>query len=462
MQRDYAIAAKSLERNMLQGVPRREGVEMVDRYPHERRLFATAVILAALFWAGLALLLEATANRYLLAVGFDYVAVSLTVFIILAYLVAYIRKARLVAYLRGNAVEISSNQHPDLHARLKAVSRRLQSSETPTAYLFQNPEIPDCFSVRFGRRRFLALNGEVIGALTDRQGAIDFVMGHELGRISDRHGRWMPFIFPSMVLPLLGPAYARAKVYSYDRHGISACKAKVDAAFALAMVASGSRRWKSFNIAQFAGQGGASSGFWMAVNELSSPMPWLSKRVAHLRAIATNSDAFIRRRNPLAYLAALFVPHLGTHPWSGFLRLLLVGLWVAVVLHTSALAYQQFAKAGVLQFVTSRFAEIRLREKPAATPTSEVANPYSRLDVDLRSLGEFARAHRTKESDIPCDFSNTATPKLNYRWERYAFSCNEPVVFTVIERGEFEPGRLSHMRSYNWQKRRLIVGPSGR
>ena len=120
-------------------------------------------------------------------------------------------------------------------------------AETPDTYLFQNPEIPDCFSVRFRGQNFLALNGEVVGTLTERQGAIDFVMGHEIGRINDHHARWIPFIFPAMVLPLLGPAYARAKVYSYDRYGIAACKAKVDAAFALAVVASGSRRWKSFN-----------------------------------------------------------------------------------------------------------------------------------------------------------------------------------------------------------------------
>jgi Zn-dependent protease with chaperone function len=416
-------------------------------------------MLSALFWVSLALLLKAAADHYLLSLGFDYVAASLALLIILAYLALLLRKARLVAYLRGNAVEIGLNQHPDLHSRLKAVCKRLQVDEIPDAYLFQNPEIPDCFSVRFRGQSFLALNGEVVGALTERQGAIDFVMGHEIGRINDRHERWIPFIFPTMVLPLLGPAYARAKVYSYDRYGIAACKAKVDAAFALAVVASGSRRWKSFNISQFASQSSASSGFWMALNELSSPVPWLSKRVAHLRAIATSSATFIPRRNPLAHLAAMFVPHLGVHPWSGFWRLLLIVLWMAVVPHAVVVGYQQLQGSGIIDHFAPRFTALPSKAKTAPR-RAEAETPYARLDADLRQLGELARARRRAAGDIPCDIGNTASLTLNYRWQRYAYSCSEPVVYTAVERGEFEPGRPAHVRKYDWEHRRIVLGPA--
>ena len=434
----------------------------VDHYPHQRRLFAVALILAVLFWVSLALFLKAAADHYVLTFGFDYVyvAASLALLIILAYLALLLRKARLVAYLRGNAVEIGANQHPDLHSRLKAVCKRLQVAETPDTYLFQNPEIPDCFSVRFRGQSFLALNGEVVGTLTERQGAIDFVMGHEIGRINDRHARWIPFIFPTMVLPLLGPAYARAKVYSYDRYGIAACKAKVDAAFALAVVASGSRRWKSFNISQFASQSSAGSGFWMALNELGSPVPWLSKRVAHLRAIATSSATFIPRRNPLAYLAAMFIPHLGARPWSGFWRLLLFILWIAVVPHAVILGYQQLQQSGIIHDFALRFATPRSQHPAASTSRADAQAPYARLDADLRKLGELARSRRHGAGEIPCDIGKTAL-KLNYSWQRYAYSCSEPVVYTAVQRGEFEPGRPAYVRKYNWDRRRIIAGPSG-
>jgi Zn-dependent protease with chaperone function len=440
---------------------------MVDRYPHENPLFVIAVIVSALFWAGLALLLKAAADIYLAWFEYQYVAASLVTVFIVAYLVVYLRKARRVAYLRGNAVEIGPRQHPDLYSRLKSTCKRLQIKEIPAAYLFQNPEIPDCFSLRFRGTSFLALNGEVIGALTDRQGAIDFVMGYELARIQDRRTRWTPFVLPASVLPLLGPAYARAKVYSYDRYGIAACRTKVDAAFALAILASGSRRWKSFNVPQFAAQSAYSSEFWMSLDELNSSTPWLSKRMARLRAIATDSDAFIPRHNPLAYLAAMFVPHVGTRAWRGVMRVLLLSLWIAVVGYSAYLGYQELKRSGMVEQLVDRWRALRSarpqRQLPQAPPPVDVKGPasaYARMDADLKRLGEIARRRARSEPGIPCDIGDTPRPKLNFRWDRYAFSCNETIVYTPVGRGEFEPGRAAYIRKYDWRKDKIIIGPS--
>jgi Zn-dependent protease with chaperone function len=438
--------------------------QMVEPYPKETRLFALALILATVFWVGLALLLKSAIERYAPGVRFQYVGPGLVLLLTVSYLlIAQLRKARRIAYLRGNAVEIGPNQHPDLYIRLKSTCKRLGIEALPTAYLFQNPEITDCFSVRFQNASFLALNGEVVGALTDRQGAIDFVMGHELGRITDRRAGWLPFIFPALVLPLLGPAYARAKVYSYDRYGIAACKTKVDAAFALAVVASGSRRWKSFNIPQFASQSATASHFWMSLDELNSPVPWLSKRMAHLRAIATDSDSFIPRRHPLAYLVALFVPYIGPRVWNGLLRLTFVGLWVAVAAYAGALGYERAREAGIIQQLGNRL-QVLVKQQPAApAPASvpEASNPYALLDADLRRLGAIARERQRVEGGIPCEIDRRAPLKLNFRWERYAFSCDEPVVYTVIERGEFESGRPSYVRKFNWKEGRFVTGAAG-
>lgn len=445
---------------------------MVDRYSHETPLFVFAVIVSVFFWAGLALLLKAIADRYLAEFEFHYVAASLVVLFIVAYLVVYLRKARRVAYLRGNAVEIGPQQHPDLYSRLKATCKRLQIKEIPAAYLFQNPEIPDCFSLRFRRTSFLALNGEVIGALTDRQGAINFVMGYELARIQDGRTRWTPFILPASVLPLIGPAYERAKVYSYDRFGIAACKTKVDAAFALAIIASGSRRWKSFNIPQFAAQSTYSSEFWMSLDELNAAVPWLSKRMARLRAIATDSDTFIPHRNPLAYLAAMFAPHIGTRAWRGVLRVLLLALWIVVVAYAGMLGYQELKRSGIVeqlaarwqQLMTTRTKSVRgTQSRETQTPTTAIVKApepaYARMDADLKRLGEIALAHEPLEGGIPCDIGDALRPKLNFRWDRYAFSCEESIVYTAVGRGEFEPGRPAYIRKYDWRVKKIIAGP---
>jgi hypothetical protein len=33
-------------------------------------------------------------------------------------------------------------------------------------------------------------------------------------------------------------------------------------------------------------------------------------------------------------------------------------------------------------------------------------------------------------------------------------------VYTIVERGEFEPGKPSHIRTYNWKTRKFELGPS--
>jgi hypothetical protein len=434
---------------------------MVDPYPHERPLFAISIVLSALFWIGLAFLFKMAVENGPLVIGVDRFALGAAVLIILPYLVAHLRKARRVAYLRGEAVEVGSKQHPDLFSRLKSTCRRLGIEDRPAAYLFQNPEITDYFSLRFQGASFLGLNGEVIGALTDRQGAIDFVMGQELGRIDDRHTPWTAFLLPASVLPLIGAAYARAKIYSYDRYGIAACKTKVDAAFALAVGASGSRRWKSFNIPQFASQSNDSSGFWMSLDELISPTPWLSKRMAHLRAIATNSESFVPRRHPLAYLIAALVPNIGTRAWVGLLRVLVLALWVAVIVHAGTAANDWLVRHEIIERIAARFQSTPgpVTTSSAVSPVVETPKPedaYASLDADLEQLGGLALAQQSGQKEIPCEIGNPEAIKLHYRWTRYAFSCDEPVVYTMIEHGEFEPGRVAHIRKYDWKKRRIL------
>ncbi len=433
------------------------------------------MVLSALFWIGLAFLFKTAVKSgplvigvdpfAPLVIGVDHFAIGAAVLIILVYLVAHLRKARRVAYLRGEAVEIGTKQHPDLFSRLKSTCRRLGIEDRPAAYLFQNSEITDCFSLRFQGTSFLALNGEVIGALTDRQGAIDFVMGQELGRIDDRQAPWTTFLLPASVLPLIGAAYARAKIYTYDRCGIVACKTKVDAAFALAVGASGSRRWKSFNIPQFASQSNDSSGFWMSLEQLISSTPWLSKRMAHLRAIATNSESFVPRRHLLAYPIASLVPNIGTRAWLGGFRVLVLALWVAVIMHIGIATRDWVVRYEIIDWVAARFQSTpgAMTTPSAVSPTPKTEKPgdaYASVDADLKQLGGLALARQGAERDVPCEIGNPEAIKLRYRWTRYAFNCDEPVVYTMIEYGEFEPGRLAHIRKYDWKRKQILAGQS--
>jgi hypothetical protein len=443
---------------------------MVPPYPRQKPLLVALACSAALFWSGLALLLVTAFERYLPDLGPEYPLALAGGTIILIYTLRHIRAARRVAYLQGHAVEIGPKQHPDLHARLKNCCKRLGLETPPTAYLFQNPRHGHSFGLHFLGRDFLALNGDLIGAFTDHQGAIDFFIGSELGRLQDRSRPFLPLLFPALVLPLLGPAYARARTYTCDRYGLEACKAKADAALALALLTSGSRRWKSLNVMQFAQQGAATGGFLMSLMELVSTTPYLSKRIAHLRAIATQGDSFIPRRHPLAYAAALFLPYLAPRSPGGARRLLVALFWPVVLALGGDLGYQQLARSGVLELVESRFEDKAAPPAPAAPspappPATEPAPPktapdaYAPVDTDLKLLGNIALARSKKHGGIPCEVGNVAALKLNLLPGRYAYSCDEPVVYTAIEAGEFEAGKGPHLRTYNWKEGRIVPTP---
>ncbi|HKQ30492.1 MAG TPA: hypothetical protein VJS66_04325 [Burkholderiales bacterium] len=436
---------------------------MIAPHPHERPLRAGVILVSALFWAGLALLSWTLWERYAATLTPTDVALVVGVAAIVAYAAAWVTKAQRAVSLKGHAVEIGPDQHPDLHARMRACAKRLGFAETPVAFLFQQPYHVLSFSLRYAGRDHLALNGELVGALTEHQGAIDFFIGYELGRLHDPDRGWRWLLLPGRVVPLLGPAYARAKIYSYDRHGIGACRNRVDAALAVALMASGSRRWKSSSLAHYAQQSVHQDSVFDFF-EVISGAPYLSRRSAHLRGVATG-DGSHAKRHPLAWVLGAVVPGVLPRDTAAIARAAFATLWIVVAFATFWHSYQGLAAAGLVQPLESRFENkvvpITGSPLPAMTmppPAKAVeTNLYSRVDEDLKLLGELALTRHRKLGGVPCDFGKIESPSLNFRPNRYAFSCDEPIVYTVIEAGEFEPGRTAHLRSYNWRDNRVAT-----
>ncbi len=130
-------------------------------------------------------------------------------------------------------------------------------------------------------------------------------------------------------------------------------------------------------------------------------------------------------------------------------------------MHTGIAAHDWVVRYEILNRVVARFQSTPgARITPSAvSPTPKTQKPedaYASVDADLKQLGGLALARQGAGDDIPCEIGNPAAIKLHYRWTRYAFSCDEPVVYTMIEHGEFEPGRLAHIRKYDWKRKRIL------
>ena len=289
-------------------------------YPHERTLGKITLVLGLLVW--LALIVG--------TVGIALVALALG-FVLYLFL-----QSTLIAHIRGNGVELSAQQFPDLHAHFVACCERLQIAKPPEADVMNGNGGLNAFATRFLGTQYVVLLSDVVDAMAQHEDGVRFYLGHELGHLRMKHLTGHLLRWPVLWLPLLGAAYSRARESTCDRHGLACSSSPQGAARALAALAAGADRWKTLDIPAYLHQARLSSGFWMSFHELTGAYPWLTKRVA--RVIDTN--ARMPSRNGFAFALAALVPYAG-RLGGGFGLLILVYI-IGALAAIAIPAYQDY------------------------------------------------------------------------------------------------------------------------
>ncbi len=293
-------------------------------YKNEKKLFAIAVVISAIAW--------------LVLIGVTFGIALL--YLLLGFLVYLFAQSAFISYLKGTGVKVTETQYPDLHARLVKCCGKVGQEKLPELYLLRT-DFFNALATRFLRRDFVVLFTDVVDALEDKPNALDFYIGHEVGHIHRKHLVWGWFLFPALMLPLLGTAYRRAEEYTCDRYGTACCDSEEDVCAAIATIAAGDTRWKTINTDAYLSQVAETKGFWMSFNELTSDYPWLTKRMAVALSAKRGVDVTLPSRSILAWLLSIFVPRFGA---GGSASLLITVAMIGILAAVAVPAYQDYTK----------------------------------------------------------------------------------------------------------------------
>lgn len=340
-------------------------------YKNEKTLFAIAAILSTLFWL---ILIGAT-----FGIALIYVLFGLVFYLFV--------QSGFISHLKGNGVKVTEAQFPDLHRSLVNCCQKIGMDSRPDMYLLRT-DFFNALATIFLGRNFVVLFTDVVDALDDEPSAIDFYIGHELGHIHRMHLRWSGFLFPALLLPVLGTAYRRAQEYTCDRYGAHCCDSDDSVRFALAAMSAGDTRWKQMNPAEYSSQIAVTSEFWMSFHELTNDYPWQTKRMASALAFRRNEEIRHPRRSFFAGLLSIFVPRFG--PGGGASLLVTVAM-IGILAAIAIPAYQDYtiraqvseglnlsggAKIAVTEFVQDFSEWPTDNESAGLSPSEQISGKY--------------------------------------------------------------------------------------
>lgn len=269
----------------------RENFTTIKPYPNETRLFTIAAIISTPIWL---LFIVGT-----MGIGLVILGVSFLVYLFV--------QSGFVSHLRGTGALVSSEQFPGIHAAVERCAKRFQFKKTPTVYILHMNGMFNAFALRFLRQNYIVLLSDIVDAMDENPDALNFYIGHEMGHLQRNHNLWATFLAPALILPLLGAGYYRAREYTCDRYGAACCDSLQSVRFGLAALAVGGKKYSTLNQGAYLNQVIETKGFWMSFHELIANYPWLVKRFARVNP---KEQAKIPKRNPFAYVFAIFIPRL--------------------------------------------------------------------------------------------------------------------------------------------------------
>jgi Zn-dependent protease with chaperone function len=206
----------------------------------------------------------------------------LAVYILMFISFVFFRSGIFIGYLKGNAVKVTPSQFPEINSIVQKQSDLLGLSTVPDVYILQSGGLLNAFATRFFGSNYIVLYSEIVDAALEKdKNLLEFIIGHELGHIKRKHLIKKLILFPSFIVPFLGPAYSRACEYTCDNIGYAL--SPLGARNGLLLLASGKNLFSKVNTTEYIKQGYSEDGFWKWFAEKVSSHPNTTKRIIKFR-----------------------------------------------------------------------------------------------------------------------------------------------------------------------------------
>ena len=212
------------------------------------------------------------------------------------------------AHVRGNGLQVNSEQLPEVH-RAVVRAAELIGTRLPEVYVVQFGRVRQGIAKIFLGSRMLVLSSSMIDENSSGPELV-MMIGRELSHFRYGHIRWRYLLCPSMLLPLLYPAWRRATCYTADRCGLLACGDPAGAKRALFITASGAQLGRKVSEASYGRQLAEGGGFWMTLGHLNSAEPTVAWRAGELFGAIGGPQADTPKppRSILATIFCAFTP----------------------------------------------------------------------------------------------------------------------------------------------------------
>lgn len=142
--------------------------------------------------------------------------VTFSIYILIFVFYFWLLQVFMIGHLRGNGIQITSSQFPEVFTMIEEASRILGIKNPPKVFLVQSGGVLNAFATRFAGKDYVAIYSDVFSTVESQPDVLKFILSHELAHVSRKHIQKRFWTLLSFYVPFLGSAYSRACEYTCD------------------------------------------------------------------------------------------------------------------------------------------------------------------------------------------------------------------------------------------------------